>query len=374
MSAGASMVATATTPAWIVGSSGLLAGELARLLEGHPSLELRSAVSREGGRSLRELHPHLERDLTTIELDAALEQLRAELVHAPEGDDPALALFLGLPHGQSAAVWQRLTAELGDLAERVAVVDLSADYRLADPELHAAHYGAPAPDPSGREAFVYGLPELRRGRIRRARRVAAPGCFATALQLAVLPAAVDGWLDLGSPWILNAVTGSSGSGIAPKATTHHPFRHGSFKAYSPTGHRHEAELEQSLADFWIEAPLHFLPHSGPWSRGIHLTASLPLGEGRDFDGALERLRACYAERYDEEPFVRLLPAGEVPELRTVVGSNRVDLALFLRGRVLTVLAVIDNTIKGGSGQALQCMNLMLGLPEAAGLARTGLAY
>ena len=374
MNPGASAVATATTPAWIVGSSGLLAGELARLLEGHPSLELRSAVSREGGRSLRELHPHLERDLTTIDLDAAVGQLRGELEAAPDGPGPVLALFLGLPHGQSAAVWQRLSTELGALAERVAVVDLSADYRLADPELHAAHYGSPAPDPEGREAFVYGLPELRRGRIREARCVAAPGCFATALQLAVLPAAVEGWLDTGSPWILNAVTGSSGSGIAPKATTHHPFRHGSFKAYAPSGHRHEAELQQALADYWIDAPLHFVPHSGPWSRGIHLTASLPLAEGREGEGALEALREVYSARYGGEAFVRLLPAGDVPELRTVVGSNRVDLALFVRGRVLTVLAVIDNTIKGGSGQALQCMNLMLDLPEAAGLARTGLAY
>lgn len=358
-------------PAWIVGSSGLLAGELARLIEGHPALELTAAVSREGGQSLRELHPHLSCDLETISLEGAPRRLREHLdANPPQDDEAALALFLGLPHGQSAQAWQAFSAELGSAAERVAVVDLSADYRIADAALFEAHYGTPHPDPQGDEGFVYGLPEFWRARVLESRRVAAPGCFATALQLAVLPAAIEGLLDTTSPWILNAVTGSSGSGAAPKKNTHHPFRHGSYKAYSPAGHRHEAELTQALADWWIEAPLHFLPHSGPWSRGIHLTACLPLAK----ELALEDAQALYARRFAGEAFVEVLPLGELPELRAVVGSNRASLGVHVRGRVLTVLLVLDNTLKGGSGQALQCMNLMLGMPETAGLARAGFGY
>lgn len=362
---------TATqTPTWIVGSSGLLAGELARLIEGHDQLQLRAAVSREGGKALREMHPHLSTKVTTITLDEAIAQLDGFLT-APSADDaPQAALFLGLPHGHSASAWKRVAEALGPKAEALAVVDLSADFRLGDPQLFEQHYAMDHPDPSGEQGFVYGLPEFWRGRVRESRRVAAPGCFATALQLAVLPAASADQLSVESPWILNAVTGSSGSGIAPKAGTHHPFRHGSYKAYSPGGHRHEAELEQALSHWKIQAPLHFLPHSGPWSRGIHLTANLPLAT----DSTAKELHELYAARYADEPFVEVLPPGGIPELRAVVGSNRACLGIFERGGVLTVFLALDNTIKGGSGQALQCMNLMLGLPETSGLSRAGLGY
>jgi N-acetyl-gamma-glutamyl-phosphate reductase common form len=370
-----STIAKQPIPAWIVGSSGLLAGELARLIEGHPGLELAAAVSREGGRSLCDMHPHLSRDLETVALEGAGHRLQ-QFLEAVDRKEPGacLALFLGLPHGQSAAVWKALAAELGEHAARVAVVDLSADYRITSPELFEHHYSTPHPDPDGEEGFVYGLPEFWRGRILESRRVAAPGCFATALQLAVLPAAIEGALDAEQPWILNAVTGSSGSGVAPKKNTHHPFRHGSYKAYSPSGHRHEAELQQALAEWFIEAPLHFLPHSGPWSRGIHLSASLPVAPQKRDELAIEDFHAIYSERYRDEPFVEVLPLGGVPELRAVVGSNRTQIGVHLRGGVLTVLLALDNTIKGGSGQALQCMNLMLGQPEEAGLPKTGLGY
>jgi len=360
---------TQPIPTWIVGASGLLAGELARLIAAHPEFELTHVVSREGRVALSALHPHLSSSLVTIAHADAPAELARQVADAP-GDGPAVALFLGLPHGQSAKAWTALSSELGDAAQRVAVVDLSADYRIADAELFERWYGIPHPDPNGDEGFAYGLPEFHRGRIQESTRVAAPGCFATALQLAVLPAAYAGALDASSPWVLQAATGSSGSGVAPKPGTHHPFRHGSFKAYSPNGHRHEAELAQALGARGIEAPLHFLPHSGPWSRGIHLSASLPLAT----ELTLEAAHALYAEAYDGEPFVELLQPGGIPEMRAVVGSNRASLGVHVRGSVLTVLAAIDNTIKGGSGQALQCMNLLFGLDEAAGLPRAGLGY
>jgi N-acetyl-gamma-glutamyl-phosphate reductase len=162
------------------------------------------------------------------------------------------------------------------------------------------------------------------------------------------------------------VTGSSGSGASPKRTTHHPFRHGNLYAYSVGGHRHEAELRQALDELGLAPRLHFVPHSGPFARGIHLTAALPLAKPLTTEAA----RALYAERFAGEPFVEVL-AGGVPEVRSVAGSNRASIGVDVRGDVLTVLVAIDNMIKGGSGQALQCMNLMLGLPETWGLSACG---
>ncbi len=359
----------ALKPIWIAGASGLLAGELARLLEEHPGLELAGVISRHSNQSLRGLHPHLTSCLQTVDLDVALETLSKQLAAALTGG-PTPGLFLGLPHGESAGFWKTVRSKLGAAAAELVVVDLSADYRLLDAALYEETYKLPHPDPTGSEGFVYGLPELWRGRILETNRVAAPGCFATALQLAVLPAASAGKLDPTQPWILHGVTGSSGSGIAPKTTTHHPFRDGNYKAYSPAGHRHEAELKQALAEFGIAPPLHFMPHSGPWSRGIHLTCALPLCGALD----VSELQALYAEQYAGEPFIELLPAGSIPELRAVVGSNRVSIGLHVRDSVLNVLLTLDNTLKGGAGQALQCMNLLQGESETSGLARAGLGY
>ncbi|MFT7486527.1 MAG: N-acetyl-gamma-glutamyl-phosphate/LysW-gamma-L-alpha-aminoadipyl-6-phosphate reductase [Candidatus Paceibacteria bacterium] len=361
--------ATTTKPIWIVGASGLLAGELARLLEAHPGLHLSGVISRRSGQSLRELHPQLTSELTTLELQSALPLLAEELDAVATGG-PVPGLFLGLPHGESGDFWKALSSQLGPSAQDLAVVDLSADYRLQDPELYEATYGRAHPDPEGAEGFVYGLPEMWRGRVRESRRVAAPGCFATAMQLAVLPAAIAGKLNAEVPWILHGVTGSSGSGISPNTTTHHPFRHGSYKAYSPGGHRHEAELKQALAEWFLDPPLHFIPHSGPWSRGIHMTCSLPLSG----EHTLEELHEVYASHYAKEPFIEVLGSGGIPELRAVLGSNRVSLGVHVRDSVLTVLLALDNTIKGGAGQALQCMNLLQGEPEDAGLSAAGLGY
>jgi N-acetyl-gamma-glutamyl-phosphate reductase common form len=357
-----------TRPVWIVGASGLLAGELARLVAGHPGLHLAQVISRGAGTALRDLHPQLQTDLVTVDLETGVQALQEALAGCDEHSAPGL--FLGLPHGQSAEMWKTISSSLGAASKQLAVVDLSADYRLRDPELHSANYGLEHPDPEGEEGFAYGLPEFWRSQIIESRRVAAPGCFATALQLAVLPAAIAGKLDATSPWILHGVTGSSGSGSAAKQGTHHPYRTGSYKAYSPSGHRHEAELVQALEEWHIEAPLHFLPHSGPWSRGIHLSCSLPLRESMSGTDA----QAIYAEQYAKEAFVEVLPEGGIPELRAVVGSNRVSIGVHVRDKVLTVLLALDNTIKGGAGQGLQCMNLLLGEPESAGLSQAGLGY
>jgi N-acetyl-gamma-glutamyl-phosphate reductase len=251
------------------------------------------------------------------------------------------------------------------------VLDLAADFRLREPELYRTAYGHAHPAPDELTSFVYGLPELAREPLRGARRVAAPGCFATALQLAVLPAAEAGVLDPSRAWILNGITGSSGSGNEPKPATHHPHRHDNLWAYSVGGHRHEAELVQALAPLGQCPPLVFVAHSGPFARGIHLTATLPLARAL---GAAEA-QALYAERYRGEPYVEVLGESReraTPDLRSVVGSNRASLAVHVRGETLVVLLTLDNLVKGGSGQGLQCLNLMLGFPETMGLPRTGL--
>ena len=349
---------------FLYGARGMLGGELARLVEGHPALRLEASVSRGGGASG---HRQLAGATALVTPEQALESLAASI---RAGERTALAL--ALPHGRAAATWAGIAAELGELAESVAVVDLSADFRLADAELYSRVYGAEHPAPVELARFVYGLPELNRARLRAAfesgpARVAAPGCFATALQLATVPAAAAELVRDDAPWILHGITGSSGSGIDPKAGTHHPHRHGNLWAYGLGGHRHEAELAQALEPLGMAPPVAFVPHSGPFARGIHLTAALPLAAGVDDAAA----RAVFAEAYAGESFVEVLEEG-VPDLRMVVGSNRAALATSVRGELLHVLVTIDNLIKGGSGQALQCLNLALGLDETAGLPRLGL--
>jgi N-acetyl-gamma-glutamyl-phosphate reductase len=352
---------TRTTQLFVIGASGMLSGEFLRLAAGHPGLALAGAVSRTPGRDLGEVHGHLEGE-ATIDLAAATRGM-CEVLADPEA---RAALVLGLPHGEAAAVWRGLREQLGDAAQRLYVVDLSADYRLSDGAKYKSWYGADHPDPQELASFTYGLPELQRAPLRGATRVAAPGCFATALQLASVPAARAGWLKPKAPWCYTAVTGSSGSGVQPKATTHHPFRHANLWAYGLEGHRHEAELLQSLGALGIEPELCFVPHSGPFARGIHLTAMLPLRAALDTAQAIE----TYRETFADEPFVRVV--DRAPDLRSVVGSNTLALSACVRGETLIVLAALDNMIKGGAGQALQCLNLMLGHPEDQGLPHLGL--
>ncbi len=349
----------AAVPVFLFGARGMLAGEFLRLLELHPGLALAAAVSREAG---AELHRHLANGLCASEPAAAEQALAGHLARGERA-----ALVLALPHGESARAWLALQAKLGPKSAALFVLDLSADFRLRDPVQHQATYGHPHPAPGELARFVYGLPELARENLRGARRVAAPGCFATALQLAVLPAAEARVLDATRPWILNGITGSSGSGNEPKPGTHHPHRHGNLWAYSVGGHRHEAELAQALAPLGPLPELAFVAHSGPFARGIHLGAALPLSRPLETREA----QALYAERYRDEPFVEVLAQG-TPDLRSVTGSNRASISVSARGSVLHVFLTLDNLIKGGAGQGLQCLNLMLGFAETAGLPRVGL--
>lgn len=349
------------TPLFVWGGGGMLAGEFLRLCDGHPGLELRGAVVR-GGTPLSESQPHLAGEIATLSPAQADEALTDALRGGGR-----VALVLALPHGESPTQWRRLRDALGSAAERVVVVDLAADYRLRDRALYAAAYGELHADFDQTAGFAYGLPEFHRASIRAATRCAAPGCFATAIQLACLPAAFAGLLDTSRAWILHGITGSSGSGNVPKPGTHHPHRHGNLWAYSLDGHRHEAELAQALSSRGIAARAHLVAHSGPFARGIHLTAALPLQRR----ASIEEVEAIYDHAYAGEVFVERVSGGAA-DLRRVVGSNRAALGLSVRDDVLTITATIDNLIKGGAGQALQCLNLMLGMPECWGLARSGM--
>lgn len=344
-------------PLFVWGAGGLLAGELLRLLEGHPGLRLAGAVTRSGAAGLCRLHPHLATDAPAYDCSEGLDLLIAALAEGPA------VLALALPHGEGAATWAELSAELGDAAESLFVCDLSADFRLRDAASYERWYGAAHPVPEELGRWTYGLVEWHREGLAESRRIAAPGCFATALQLGLLPVAREGWARADAPLVADAITGSTGSGARPSAGTHHPHRHGNLWSYAHRGHRHEAELRQAAPEL---GPLVFLPHSGPFARGIHLAAHVPLA--RDIES--EDARELFRRRYANEPFVEI--TADAPDLRRVVGSNRAAIGCFAREGVLTVLVTLDNVLKGGAGQALQALNVALGFPETTGLARAGL--
>lgn len=337
-------------PVFVAGARGLLAGEFLRLLAQHPHLQLAGASSRGGEGSLADAHPHLAGASALCPSAPLLPhaqlapQLSEALVNGPA------ALLLAMNHGETAPLWEGLNRALGSATERLTVVDLSADFRL----------------PPAGDGWHYGLPELHPVPSS-ARRIAAAGCFATAMQLAIVPAARAGVLDAAQPMIVNGVTGSSGSGAQAKAATHHPHRHDNFWTYAWEGHRHEAEVVAARNFPDGAPPLHFTACSGPFSRGIHLSAALPLVRPMSTAAA----REVFATAYATSACVRVLDTG-TPQLRAVTGSNRADLAAGVRGDVLHVFVALDNLVKGGAGQGLQCLNLALGFPEHAGLPVAGL--
>jgi N-acetyl-gamma-glutamyl-phosphate reductase common form len=340
----------------VVGAAGYVGGELLRLLLGHPEITEWTATSRsQAGEPIGATHPALA--LLTESRFAGLTP-----GEAARGQD---VVFLCLEHGESS----RVAAEVlnGDPG---LVVDLAADFRVADLQLYQRFYGAHAA-PTLVPQFTYGLADVVGDRLRGVRAIAAPGCFATAAQLALYPLAD---VQLAAPPSLFAVTGSSGAGVQLRATTHHPMRANNLFAYSVLAHRHEAEILVRWRAWRAEsaATVRLMTHSGPFVRGIYLTAHVWLEGGRTRNsgdsGMSERFRRAYAER----PFVRLLERP--PELTHAVGTNHalIHVAESDDGREVQVMVAIDNLVKGAGGQAIQAMNLALGLPETAGLVGGGL--
>jgi N-acetyl-gamma-glutamyl-phosphate reductase len=335
----------------VIGAAGYTGAELMRFLSGHPGLELVAATSRaDAGRRVDDLYPALAGvGLRFSEPDAAAVAAQARVV------------FLAVPHTAATAVAPIL------LAAGVTVVDLSADFRLRAPDVYERWYGTPHAAPGLLADAVYGLPELgARGALSDARLVACPGCYPTATLLAAVPAIDAGLIRPGSRVIVDAKSGVSGAGRAASATTHFCSADEAVSPYKVAAHRHIPEIKQQLASAaGADVPLTFAPHLVPMDRGLLATVYLEPIQGI----TPERLHGAYATRFAGEPFVRVHEYGRWPSTAEVRGTNRAHVGLVLDEEAgsIVVACAIDNLGKGAAGQAVQCANLALGLPETAGL-------
>ncbi len=331
----------------IVGGTGYTGVELLRLLARHPRVELRAITSRgNAGSRVDEMFPSLRGHVDLCFTEPSVETLAAcELV------------FFATPNGTA----MQMVPDLLDAGTRV--VDLGADFRLKDLKTWSEWYGMEHACPAQVEEAVYGLPELYRDAIRDARLVANPGCYPTAVALGWLPLLEQGLVDPGS-LIADCKSGVSGAGRKAQVHTLLCEANENFKAYGAGGHRHLPEIRQTVENvLGREAPLVFVPHLVPMTRGMQATLYGKLTtRGED-------LQALYERRYAAEPFVDVMPAGSHPETRSVRGTNQCRIAVSQPqdGDTALVLSVIDNLSKGAASQAVQNMNLMLGLPETAGL-------
>lgn len=338
----------------VAGASGYAGGEILRLLLGHPAYadgRLRIGAvtaAASAGTSLAEHHPHL--------LPLANRILEATDADTLSGHD---VVFLALPHGHSAALAEQLGPE-------VLIVDCGADFRLSDPAAWDRFYGSPHAG-----SWPYGLPEMpgARDRLRGARRIAVPGCYPTAALLALWPAVAE---DLIDPAItVVSVSGTSGAGRAAKPDLLGSEVIGSARAYNVGGkHRHTPEIAQGLKSLTDkDVTVSFTPVLIPASRGILATCTART------DATLSQIRAAYEKAYDAEPFVHVLPEGQLPKTGSVLGSNAAQLAVALDedAKTFVAIAAIDNLVKGTGGAAVQSMNLALGWPETEGLSIVGIA-
>ena len=355
----------AEVPVLVVGGSGYVAGELLRLLAGHPFFRLAGVVSESrAGERLDGIFPHLAG--TALEASALA---GPEAIPAILADSPSLAVFSALPHGEAAARIDALLAAAEAAGCAARVVDLSADFRHRHAARYAAIYGRAHGAPGRLGEFLCALPEHVPAAAT-PRHVAHPGCFTTAATLALAPLVAGGWIEPRATVV--AVTGSTGAGRTPGATTHHPERRSDLFAYAPLAHRHEPEiaaLTAAAAPAGSPAPeIDFVPQAGPFARGIHATVSARLARVADADS----VRAALADYYPSPSFVRVLDAP--PRLQAVVGTNRCDLGVAVRGDRLIAFSVLDNLVKGAAGGACQWMNRLFGLPESAGLRLPGLGW
>jgi N-acetyl-gamma-glutamyl-phosphate reductase len=339
----------------IVGSSGYTGGELFRILLHHPSAAVTAVTSeKSAGKPITDIFPHLLglTDLVCEPLDPASIAKKADLA------------FLALPHVTAQEAAFRLHG-LG-----IKVVDLSADYRLADAALYEKWYEHRHQYPDLLKSAVYGLPELHRERIRRSSLVANPGCYPTSAILGLAPVISRKMLDLGT-LVIDSKSGVSGAGRSPGLAYHFPEANEGFMAYKVGSHRHTPEIEQELSLIaGTQVTLSFTPHLVPMNRGILTTIYGRLTGPAD----TAALHAAFAEFYRKEPFVRVLPAGQFPNVRNVRGSNFCDIGVHADGRTgrAVIVTAIDNLVKGASGQAVQNMNLMMGFEESTGLRFAGL--
>ncbi|MAL18333.1 MAG: N-acetyl-gamma-glutamyl-phosphate reductase [Balneola sp.] len=310
--------------AGIIGGAGYTAGELIRILLHHPEVEITSVVSRShGGEFLYQAHPDLEGE-TELKFDSTLSQ-----------DVDVVLLCSG--HGKSKAVVE------GDIIPKQAkIIALSSDYRI-----------------KGEHDFVYGLPELHRDEIKAANHIANPGCFATCIQLSLFPLAKAGLLNTSVH--VTAITGSTGAGQNPTSTTHFSWRSNNASIYKAFTHQHLGEISQSLkqlqSDF--DQSIHFIPMRGAFTRGILAACYLELNK------SAKEIQELYQNYYKDHPFVTVSDSS--PDIKRVVGTNKAQVHIQKENGQILITGVIDNLLKGASGQAVQNMNLLFGLDETSGL-------
>ena len=332
----------------IFGGSGYGGSELLRILLFHPNAEIVFVTANEhAGKSVAEVHKNLT-GLTNLNFVSASEQLRLSEIDC---------VFLALPHGQAMELVPRLPPN-------VKAIDLSGDFRLRDQAVFEKHYKQEHTAMDLQTEFVYGLTETNRNGIAEARLIANPGCFATATLLGLAPLVANGVLN--GRVIVDAKTGSSGSGAKAAANTHHPQRMNSFYAYKPFTHQHVPEIEQELervGDWTSE--LVFMTHSLPVSRGIFASIYAELKSDTN-DAAVNGM---FDDYYRDSFFVRIVKGS--PDINWVKTTNFCDIGCAVRGKQVVIFSALDNLVKGAAGQAIQNMNLMFGLDEKTGLMLVG---
>jgi len=314
--------------AGIAGGAGYTAGELLRILLNHPNVEIGSVLSNSNaGNPIAAVHTDLLGE--------------TDLVFASELDDDLDALFLCMGHGQS-----KVFLEEYNVPEKTSIIDLSQDFRIA-----ADHN------------FVYGLPEINKPQIKEGKHIANPGCFATCIQLGFLPLAHAQIMQ--SDLHINAITGSTGAGQKPTATSHFSWRNNNISVYKAFNHQHLKEIKQSLHGLQPEFKneLYFVPMRGNFTRGIYASMYMKT------DAGLDEIKNVYEEFYKNEPFVFISDAN--PDLKQVVNTNKCLLHIEKHDDMIFIISMIDNLVKGASGQAVHNMNLLFGLEETAGLRLKG---
>jgi N-acetyl-gamma-glutamyl-phosphate reductase common form len=340
-------------PAIVLGGTGYVAGELLRLLATHPYFDLAAVASDSQpdepvARFFRHLQPVLPH-LRFVGHEEIIEYVTA---------NPATAVFSAAPHGVSAGLIDRLLAAAEQAGTTARVVDISADFRYSTADAYEAVYKHAHGAPARIEQFTCAVPEHLNAL--HTAHVAHPGCFATAALLASVPLLSLGLVE--PQLFLSGITGSTGSGRQPTAGTHHPQRHGDLYSYNALSHRHAPEVTAlAHAASGVSADFAFVPHSGPFARGIHMTVQAVAQEPLNSHELVHALR----EYYDQSVFVRV--SGEMPRLKDVVTSNFAEMSAVTNGRTVAVTCAIDNLTKGAAGGAVQWMNRIFGHEETAGL-------
>lgn len=347
------MSSTRKIPTIVLGGTGYVAGEVLRLVAGHPNLELKGVLSdSQPGELVAKSFAHLAPVYPTLTF-SSLDDIKKLVATLPDA-----AIVSAAPHGVAAALIDDLLKTAAAAGTKPHVIDISADYRYRTPGAYEAVYKHAHGAPERIAQFSCAVPEHLDGVS--TQHVAHPGCFATAVLLASVPLLK---LDIAEPRLfVTGITGSTGSGRTPGAGTHHPQRHSDFYAYNPLSHRHTPEITAlAQAASRVQAEFNFIPHSGPFARGIHVTVQAVAKRPIKTPDVVSALSGFYSGR----PFVRVTP--ELPHVKDVAGSNYAYVSGAANGNTVVVMCVIDNLVKGAAGGALQWLNRLYGLEDTAGL-------